>query len=92
MTSLSSEIWVQLALLLTRYKVNMLSLFTQVKKFLTKHSLGKKGSRTERQVLEKMKNNMDKHISSVSDKKSDKIESWVKKEIKKIESKIRMNW
>jgi len=53
--------------------------YEEVKKFLSTHSLGEKGSRTEKQVLEKIKNNMDKHTSSISDKKSERIEKWIKK-------------
>lgn len=57
-----------------------------MKKFLSTHSLGKKGSRTEKQVLEKMKNNMDKHASSISNKKSEKIEGWIIRALEKAES------
>eukprot|EP00795_Rhopilema_esculentum_P007813 gene7813-13677_t len=66
--------------------------YERVKKFISTHSLGEKGSRTEKQVLEKMKTNVDKHSSSTAKTKSEKIEKWIKKEIRKLEGKVNMNW
>eukprot|EP00794_Sanderia_malayensis_P004789 gene4789-5416_t len=61
--------------------------YKQVKKFLSKHSLGEKGSRTERLAIEKIKNNMDRQTSSISSRRSTLIEAWVVRQLNKINEK-----
>ena len=48
---------------------------------MSKHSIGKKGSMTEKQILEKIENNMQKHGSGTKKGSGKTIEKWVLREM-----------
>jgi len=64
--------------------------YKEVKDFFKKHPIGKKNSMTEKQILEKIQNNIHKHSSHDSQVYMKHIESWVNKELEKVKLKRKL--